>query len=543
MGISSGVGTEPRGPAPSLARSTAVMSVGTVLSRVTGVVRLAAMAAALGIVETRLTDAYNLANTVPNIIYELVLGGVITSVFVPLFVEVLQTEDRDRSWEVFSGILNVSLLALAGISLLGIVAAPWIAHFYATRLHGSALGAQQDVITFLLRLFIPQVVLYGLYFIVAGLMNAHKRFGPPMFTPIVNNIVIIAAFIAFHHLFGAVNLRDVTRGQLLLIGLATTASVAPMGLLLLPYLRRLGRYRLTLSLDHPAVKKLARLSGYVVGFVVANQLGFVVIQWLANAQRGGYSAYVAAWTFFLMPVGLFVWSVTTALLPSLSEHALQRSWEQYRAQLSVGMRATLFLMLPCTLGLFVLSDPIVRLLLQHGVATSISTHLVSAVLRFFMLGLVQFSLFQLLVRALYALQDTRTPFFINCTVVAVNTAINVPMFAWLGVKGLAAGQAIAYTLGVALEARVLSRRVGGMEGGRIASSAARISAAGLGMALVVHLLWRWIGPATSAGFLVQSAAVGIPVLVGAGVYLGLAMLLRVEELDHLKGLVRRRASA
>ncbi|MGH2729117.1 MAG: lipid II flippase MurJ, partial [Actinomycetota bacterium] len=174
----------------SLARATAVMSVGTVLSRITGLIRLAAIAAALGIVETRLTDTYNLANTAPNIIYELVLGGILTSVFVPVFVELLEKEGRDRAWEVASAIINLSLVILVATTTLVILAAPWIAKVYAIRLEGAGAERQEEVLTFLLRLFIPQIIFYGLAAITAGLLNAHKRFAAPMYTPILNNLAV-----------------------------------------------------------------------------------------------------------------------------------------------------------------------------------------------------------------------------------------------------------------------------------------------------------------------------------------------------------------
>lgn len=525
----------------SLARSTAIMTAGTVVSRLTGVIRLGVIAAALGVAETRLTDTYNLANTVPNIVYELVLGGVITSVFVPLFVELLEKEQRDRAWEVISAILNVSLVTLTAVTLVGVLAAPWIAHFYASRLHGSELAVQQHAITFLLRLFIPQVVLYGLYFVAAGILNAHKRFAAPMFTPIVNNLVVIAAFVIFRALYGRVTLSDVTTPQLLLIGLGTTLSVAPMGLLLLPTLRRIGSYRLTLSLDHPSIRKLARLSVFVVGFVLANQVGFVVIQWLANAQRGGYSAYVFASTFFLLPIGLFTWSITTALVPSMSAHAVHERWDDYRERLSTGIRASTFLMLPAVVGYFVLSKPMIAVLLQHGVATAVSTDLVAAVLRFFVFGLLQFAIFQLLTRAFYALQDAKTPFYVNCGVVALNIAVNVPMFEWLHVEGLAAGQGIAYTAGSIVLARIMARRLGGLDGARIAASSVRIAVASAGMGIVVWALAHLLDTTMTDGtFVVQLVALAVPVGAGALAYLGLAHVLHVEELDYVRGLVRRR---
>ena len=520
------------------------MTAGTVLSRLTGVVRLTALAAALGIAESRLPDAYNLANTVPNIIYELVLGGAVTSIFVPLFVELLEKEERDRAWKVISAIVTISLLVLSAIALIGILGAPLIARFYAGRLSGGDQQLQQETITFLLRLFLPQIVLYGVYFVSAGIMNAHKRFGPPMWTPIINNVVLIGVLVAFHELYGAVTLRTVTDAQLLLIGIGTTASVAPMGFLLLPYLRRLGRFRPTLQLRHPAVRKLARLGVFVIGFVAANQIGYVVIQWLANKQQGGYSAYVSAFTFFLMPVGLFVWSITTALMPSLSQHATHERWPEFKEQLSVGIRATVFLMLPAALGYLVLGEPTVRVLLEHGVATRASTALVADVLRFFVLGLVQFSLMQVLIRAFYAIQDTKTPFLVNLVVVAVNVGLAVPMFLWFDVRGIAAAQAVANTIGMTVLAVALFRRLPRGIPDRLLQATGRIGAAAGGMAVVVlgcdYALGRVWRPGGLTGEIVVLAGL---VTVGAAAYLGLARVARVEELAFVGQVLRRRAPA
>ncbi len=520
------------------------MSFGTVLSRITGLGRLVAVTAALGIVESgRLTDTYNLGNTAPNIIYELVLGGILTSVFVPVFVELLQKEGRERAWEVGSAVINISIAVLVAISTLGILVAPWIARFYTSRLDPAEAARQHEVLTFLLRLFIPQIIFYALTAITAGLLNAHKRFGAPMYTPILNNLAVIAIFVAFRQAYAGtdLSLESISTGQLLLIGLGTTGGVALMAIAQIPFLRGLGKYRLTFSLNHPSVRKLARLSVFVIGYVVANQIGYLVAQWLANRQTGGYSAYVSAFMFFMLPHGLFAVSVITALLPSMSQHAVARNWDDFRERLSTGVRATFLLILPAATGFFVLGDPVVRLLLEHGIATRESTELVAGVLRFFVLGLVPFSLFQLFLRAFYALQDTKTPFFINCGAVAVNMAINVPMFEWLGVRGLAAGHALAYTFGVVVQARILARRIGGLDRIRVAASAARIGVAALTMGLLVWLVFLGVSALVSeSGLIGQTFVVVVPVAAGAAGYLVLSYLLGVEELHHIRGLVTRR---
>jgi putative peptidoglycan lipid II flippase len=526
----------------SLARATAVMSLGTVVSRATGLLRIAAIAAALGVVESdRLTDAYNYANTAPNIIYELVLGGVLTSVFVPVFVELLEKEGRERAWEVASAIINLSMVILVAITAIGIIAAPWIARIYSTRLEGAEAAQQLEVITFLLRLLIPQIIFYALTALTAGLLNAHKRFGAPMYTPILNNLAVIAVFVAFHQSVGAVTEDSVTRTQLLVIGLGTTAGVAIMAVAQLPFLKGLGRYRLTFSISHPSVRKLARLSLFVIGYVVANQIGYIVVQILASEDRGAYTAYIWAFTFFMLPHGLFAVSLITALLPGMSEHAVNARWNEFRDRLSTGVRATFLLVLPAAVGYFVLGEPIVRFLLKRGVMTETSVDLVAGVLQFFVIGLVPFSIFQLFLRAFYAMQDTKTPFMINCGAVALNTAVNIPMFAILGVRGLAAGHALAYTFGAGIQGAALRGRIGGIDGRRILESLARIGAAAAGMGFVVWgvstITERLVAP---EGFLQQTIGVVVPVALGVAAYLLLARALRVEELDLARGLIRRR---
>ena len=527
----------------SLARATAVMTAGTVLSRVTGLLRLVAIAAALGVVESgRLADTYNIGNTAPNIIYELVLGGVLTSVFVPVFVDLLEKEGRQRAWEVASAIINLSLVVLIAITTLGVLAAPLIAKFYAVRLEGAEQARQIEVLTFLLRLFIPQMIFYGLTALTAGLLNAHKRFGAPMYTPILNNLAVIAVFVAFHQAYGEIeNLGEVTTGQLWVIGLGTTVGVALMALAQIPFLRGLGSYRLTLSAAHPSLRKLARLSVFVIGYVVTNQLGYLFVQWLANEQTGGYTAYVGAFTFFMLPHGLFAVSLITALLPGMSADAANERWDGFRQRLSTGIRATVLLVLPAAVGYLVLGEPVVRFLLEHGVMTARSTELVSGVLRFFVLGLVPFSLFQLFLRAFYALQDTKTPFKINVVAVAFNTGVNIPLFAWMGVKGLALGHASSYLVGLFLQARALGPRIGGLDGARVLRSVGKISVAALVMGALVWAastgLQRAIQPESVPE---QTVALMGAVLVGVGSYLGMTLALKVEEVSLIKDVISRR---
>ncbi|MGH2682028.1 MAG: murein biosynthesis integral membrane protein MurJ [Actinomycetota bacterium] len=529
----------------SLVRSTAVMAVGTTLSRITGFLRLAAMAFALGVAETRLADAYNVANNVPNIVYELVLGGVLTSVFVPVFVQQLKKRSREEAWNAARAVLTTTLVVLSLITIVGIVAAPWVVRLYTARVPSPEREAVQELATLFLRFFMPQILLYGVGAVATGLLNAHRRFAVPMFAPILNNLVVTAAFLTFAVMPGpgpeARSPDAITLAQKLVLGIGTTAGVAAMTVALWPSLRSIGfRWRWRFDPRNEAVRSLIRLSGWAVAYVVINQVGLLVVIVLAGQAQGAYTAYQAAFLFFQLPHAIFSVSIMTALLPGLSEDWVRGDRRDFRADLARGVRASAFVVIPAAAGYVVLAEPIVRLLLEHGVATERSTVLVAGVLRFFAIGLFQFSTFMLFLRAFYAMQDTRTPALINVFAVSLNTVANFALFPLLGVRGLALGHAIAYTFAAVTAGVLLRRRLGGLEGralfrglAKIVAGAAVTAAGTWGVATLVQ---RALGVETLIEQMIQ---VGTSVLAGLIIFLGVALLLRMEELE----LVRRTISA
>jgi putative peptidoglycan lipid II flippase len=521
------------------------MSAGTALSRLTGFLRIAAMAFALGVAETRLADAYNVANNIPNIVYELVLGGVLSSVFVPVFVQQLVTPDEEDPWRVTRAVMTVTFVVLGLVMVIGIVAAPWIVRLYTFRVSGAAREASQQLSAFFLRFFMPQIVLYGLGAVATGALNAHRRFALPMFAPILNNLVVIASFLVFAFLPGpeVPSPGTITMTQKIVLALGTTGGVAAMTFALWPTLRRLGfRWRWTFDLNHPAVRRLVRLSGWVAGYVIVNQLGLLVVIVLAGGVQGGYTAYQAAFIFFQLPHAIFAVSIMTALLPSLSELWGQGDHDGFRRTVSRGIRTSAVVVIPAAAGYLVLARPIVRLLLEHGVAGSGSTALVAGVLVFMATGLFSFSTFQLFLRAFYAMQDTRTPFLINVAAVALNTAANLALFPILDVRGLALGHALAYTFAALVAAEVLRRRLGGLDGRqllpglvRVLLSAGATAAAAWGAA---RLIANILGAETLAEQLIQ---VGAGVVAGLIIFVGAALLFRVEEFELVKrGIMGRR---
>jgi putative peptidoglycan lipid II flippase len=542
------VSARPEPPAedstPSFVRNTIVMSTGTAISRLTGFLRLSAMAYAIGITETRLADAYNVANITPNILYELALGGILTSVVVPVVVEWMQSRGREVAWDVVRRLFSIAIVVLSAIALLGIVLAPWIVDLYTVGYPDAQREAVHGLATFFLRWFMPQVVFYGIGAVASGLLNANRRFAAPMFAPIANNVIVISTFLIFAAMPGPSNPGELATGaQQLVLAIGTTLGVVAMTAALWPSVRATGfRFRWLGGIRDEAIVRIGRLATWVVVYVVANQLGYLVIVILAGGPTGGYSSYAAAFILFQLPHAIFAVSILTALLPAMSSRWAAEDLDGYKALFSQGIRATATILIPAALGYLVLAKPIVRLLLEHGATKAVSAELVSEVLFAFAIGLFAFSAFQFLLRASYAMQDTRTPALVNVAAVTVNVLVDLVFFFVLdlGVPGLALGHAVSYWFASTVLLLLIRRRIGPIGGRRIAASLVRILVAGLATAAVAWLVAegfeQWLGTTTIA---TQTAQVLGAVVAGLAVFIASAAALRIEEV----GLVRRQIGA
>jgi putative peptidoglycan lipid II flippase len=528
---------EPSDTTRAFVRNTVVMSTGTALSRLTGFLRLSAMAFALGITETRLADSYNIANVTPNILYELALGGILTSIVVPVVVEWMQTHGREAAWDVVRRLFKLALVALTAIAALGIVLAPWIVGLYTAGIPEPQQAATAALATFFLRWFMPQIVFYGLGAVATGLLNAHRRFAAPMFAPIANNLIVIATFALFAAMPGPApgSHELATDPQRLVLGIGTTLGVMAMTFALWPSVRATGfRFRWTVERGAEAVRTMARLATWVVVYVVTNQVGYLIVLILAAAVQGDYSAYASGFILFQLPHSIFAVSIFTALLPAMSSRWSDDDVDGFRRLLSQGLRATATVLIPAALGYLVLARPIVRLLLEHGVAGPSSGHLVAQVLTLFALGLFPFSAFQLLLRASYATQDTRTPALVNIAATALNIGVNLVLVLALdlGVRGLAIGHAISYLFASTVLFLRIRAKVGGLRGERIWGPIGRVLVAGFATAAAAWLVAEVVGEllgTTSIG--AQAVQVLTAVGVGLAVFLASAVALRIEEVQ------------
>jgi putative peptidoglycan lipid II flippase len=543
--VSSKEGPPLRDTRDSLMRHTAVMTVGTTLSRLTGFLRLTAMTATLGVTVSSLGSIYTVANLTPNIVYELILGGILTSVFVPVFVDRMETKGWDDAREVANRVMTLVLVVLVVVAALGALFAEQIIRLYLVSSDLPDKDAQVQLGIFFLRWFMPQIVFYGVGAVTIGLLQAHRRFAAPMFAPILNNLVVIGTFVAYAIVRGDRPPRvvGITTAEQTVLAAGTTLGVIAMTVALWPSLRSLG-YRLHLRFDwrHDAVRHLVRLAAWVALYVAANQLAYVVIIVLNNRFKAGPQIYTTAFTVFQLPHAIFAVSIFTAILPGMSERWSAGHPEGVRALVSRGLRDTAVVILPAAVGLLVLAQPISRLLFEHGAATPRDSVAIARTLQGFAAGLLFFSTFQLLTRTFYAMQDTRTPALVNVVagIVNIGAALAFIELLDLGLPGMALAHATSYAVGACVLLLLLRRRLGSIGGARIARTVAKASVAAIVSAVAAVGVVRAWEVQSDASVLVQAAQLGVAIVVGVLVFLVSALILRIEEVDDLrKAIVRR----
>jgi putative peptidoglycan lipid II flippase len=513
-----------------MVRSSALVAVGTAASRLTGLVRAGVIGAVFG--AGSLADAYLLANNTPNIVYELLLGGVLSATLVPIFVEQSKRDDPDGA----SAIVTVSTVLLAAISVVAVLAAPLVFRIYSWRLSAEEAAAQAELAVPFMRMFLPQMLFYGVMALATALLNAKRRYFAPAASPVLNNVVVCAALLLAAAVAGGSLTFDEVResvGLQLLIGFGTTAGIVAMTLPLVPAVRRAGwRLRWNLDWRHPAVREVVRLSGWTVGYVAANQVALSVLLALAYDQPGQVSAYTYAFVFFQLPHGLIAVSFMTTFVPELAEAANDGNDVAFRSRLSLGIRLMSALILPASVGYVLLSRPLVSVLLQRGQFSASDAELTAAVLANFAVGLVGFSIYLFALRGFYALRDTRTPFWLNLAANVLKVVLAVALVGRYGVRGLAFAYAAAYTVGAVAALFSLGHRIGGVDGRRLTGSLGRLALASAVMGVAVWAVTRLVDGSL--------AEVAVAVPVGGVVYLGALVLLRSDEVAGLRTRVLHR---
>ncbi len=516
-----------------LVRSSALVGIGTALSRISGLARVFALTYALG--TTAIAESYNLANNTPNMVYELLLGGILSATLVPVFVELFQTDDDEGT----SAVITVAVSAMVAITAIGLLAAPLIFRIYLIGVNHTRADRLASVGVPLMRYFLPQILFYGLTALATALLNSRRSFAAPAFAPVLNNVVVCSMLLALPRLAKeplSLSLLHRDTALLALLGLGTTAGIVAMTVVLWPALRRAGVHASwRLDIGHPAVRKVGALSGWTLGYVAANQVALFTV--LALATRvGAASAYTYAFVFFQLPHGLFAVSIMTTFAPDLAGLAREPDLGPFRKRFSLGLRLIALVIVPAAVGLGLLSRPLISLL-ERGRFTAVSAHLTSDVLVGFSFGLVGFSLYLFSLRGFYALKDTRTPFLVNLLENGLNVVLALAVVNRLGAGGLGGSYSAAYSVAALVALAALSRRVGGLELRDSMPTLIRIAVAAAFMAAAVWAVTHAVGGQSGVPAAVRVVA---GVVVGFGVYAAAVILLRVHEVTDLVDRVTRR---
>ncbi len=537
--------TDGDGEGGSTAGNSAVMAAGSLVSRVIGFVRNMLIGMTLG---AGIGDAYTSAQFLPGQIYELLLGGILSSVLIPLLVR-RRKADPDGGLLFTQRLLTFAVVTLGVATLLVVALAPWIT---AIQSSAGTTDAYKDLVTAFAFLILPIIFFTGLSAMISAVLNVRGHFAAPMWAPILNNLVVIATCGVFIVVFGTTNgfrPEDMTPGRILLIAGGTLLGMIAQAIGLLPALRKVGfSFKWRWAPRSLGLGEVGRLAGWMLCYVAANQIAVFVVVRILNGVSGKNNASVLAFNnvylLTMMAHGIIGVSVMTALLPKMSAAASEGRYADVSSDLSRGIRLTTTALAPIAVAYGVLGVPIAVTLFQGGAFSYDDAFATGTVLVVAAFAVIPLSISYLCTYAFYALQGNKTVALINIPVVLLRIAgyfvLAEVLSDSLAAAGMTAANALSYLLSAVISLAVLRRRIGRLNLGSVAKSllkvlVAAVVAAAAGL-LVVHLLPGGDTPGRLTAALQVVVAGGVIMLV----YLVTAALLRVHEINQVVGMVRRK---
>jgi putative peptidoglycan lipid II flippase len=539
------------GKAGGLLKSSAVMAAGTMVSRLTGFVRSALIVSALGV--GLLGDTFQVAYQLPTMIYILTVGGGLNSVFVPQLVRAMK-EDEDGGEAYANRLLTLVMVALGVLTGLAVLGAPFLIRLLSDSVAGDP-AANEVGITFV-RYFLPSIFFMGIHVVMGQILNARGKFGAMMWTPVLNNIVIIVTLGMFMWVYGTaadsgMKVTNIPPEGQRLLGIGVLLGLTVQALAMIPYLRETGfRMRLRFDWRGHGLGKAVTLAKWTVLFVLANQAGAIVVSQLSTAagkaspvDGTGFSAYANAQLIWGLPQAIITVSLMAALLPRLARSAAEEDGGAVRDDISQGLRTTAVAIVPIAFGFVALGIPMCTLIFGSS-GTSEATNM-GFMLMAFALGLIPYSVQYVVLRAFYAYEDTRTPFYNTVIVAAVNAGASALCYVVLSprwaVAGMAASYGLAYAIGVGVAWNRLRKRLGGdLDGNRVLRTYARLCIASVPAALLSGAACYGIGHSLGQGVVGSFAALIAGGAVLLGIFFVAARKMRIEELNSLVGMVRGR---
>jgi putative peptidoglycan lipid II flippase len=527
------------GESTSLARASGSMAVATLVSRITGLASKLLLAYVIGFAVVN--DSYTVANTLPNIVYELLLGGVLTSIVVPVLVRA-QKEDGDGGLAYTQRLITVATIVLGLATVVAVLAAPLLTRLY---IDDSAGKANPELATAFAYLLLPEILFYGLGALFVAFLNTKGVFGLPAWAPVLNNLVVIATIGLYAVLPGDISLSPVHMGnaKLLVLGIGTTLGIVVQALILVPALGRAGFvFRWRLGWDS-RLSAFGGLALWVAGYVLVSQVGYVATTRVASdAFPGSIAIYTYAWLLLQVPYGVLGVSLLTAIMPRMSRAAADGDVRGVVEHLSLGSRMSAVMLVPISALLTVLGGAAGVALFSLGNATIAEAARLGDTLAVSAFGLLPFAVVMLQLRVFYAMHDARTPTLINAIMVAVKVPLLLATPMVLApervVLGLAFVNAVSFVVGAVVGEVWLRIRLGRLDTPRVLGTIGKTALAGVVGALAVLAVDLAV-PGSLADVPRAWLVLTLGGLVGGTVAVGAMVLLRVRELSPVVARLRR----
>jgi putative peptidoglycan lipid II flippase len=450
--------------ASSLVRNTLIVMAGYVASKAIGVVREPLIARTFGAGEQ--LDAYYAAFNIPDLLFTLIAGGALASVFIPVFTDALARRGQSEAWRVASAVINLVVLSTLALAALAALLAPQIV---SCCLAPGFASAQQALTADLMRIVLISTVVFALAGVLMGILNAQQHFLSPAFAPALYNLGIIGGAVFLTPRFGIYGLAyGVVIGSLLHLASHFPALV-----------RNGIRYQPILMLRDPMIAQVARLMGpRMLALFVIKINALVGTNLASQLSEGSVSALNLAFNVMQLPETIIATAIATAVFPTFAAHAAQGQDEQLRATMTMSLRSIFMLSVPALLGLLLLGRPVVQILYQGGRFTTESTNAVVWALQFYALGLFGHSFLEIAARVFYARKDTSTPLLAAAVAMLLNIGLALTLVRSLGLGGIALANAVAVTCEAAILLWVAQRRLAGNNAARFGPLAVRSLAAG-----------------------------------------------------------------
>lgn len=501
-----------------VAQAAGIVMFAILVSRVLGFVRERAVAEVFG--RTEVTDVFFAAFAIPDLMYQLLVGGALSSAFIPVFTQYLAKDEEEEAWHVASSFVNLTVLLLLVFSIFGMVFTPSLAPLVGIGFRGE----QRDLLVTLMRVTFPAVFFTALSGLEMGILNSYQKFTMPAIGPIIYNTAQILGAYLLGPIIG-------------IMGMALGTVVGSFGSFSVQFPvvfgKARGNYKPVIDIRHPGILRMGKLMFPALIGMSISQINVIVSQNLASLlEPGSIVALRLANRLIHFPLGVFAMGISTAIFPTLARLAARQEMKEFSRTFSFGLRVVFYITIPAAVGMAVLREPIVRLLFESGEFTAQDTKATAFALLFYAAGLIAQSALQILTRIFYSLQDTITPVKVGLLTVLINLGLSLALLQWtnLGHGGLALAISLTSTVNMMVFLILLRKKLGTIDGTRLATTFGRSVVCAIAMGLLAYQTANLIAPqldlARASGRAIQTfSAIG----VGSLAYVILSFVFRMEE--------------